>query len=56
MKLEFSRKIYEKYSNIKFNEHPSSGTLRVHVDGQTRRADTDVRVYNGANLRFTQFC
>ena len=26
MKLEFSRKILEKYSNIKFNENPSSGS------------------------------
>jgi len=24
MKLEFSRYIFEKYSNIKFDEHPSS--------------------------------
>jgi hypothetical protein len=26
MKLEFSRQIFEKYSNIKFYENPSSGS------------------------------
>jgi hypothetical protein len=26
MKLEFSGKIFEKYSNIKFHENPSSGS------------------------------
>jgi hypothetical protein len=28
MKLEFFRQIFEKYSNIKFHEDPSSGTDR----------------------------
>jgi hypothetical protein len=26
MKLEFSRQIFEKYSNMKFHENPSSGS------------------------------
>jgi len=26
MKLEFSQQIFEKYSNIKFQENPSSGS------------------------------
>jgi len=30
--------------------------LGVHADGQIRRADTDIRVYDEANRRFTQFC
>ena len=34
MKLEFSRQISEKYSNIKFHENPSSGS-RVDPCGQT---------------------
>ena len=34
MKLECSRQIFEKYSNIKFNENPSSGS-RVVPCGQT---------------------
>jgi len=34
MKLEFSRRIFKKYSNIKFQENPSSGS-RVVPCGQT---------------------
>jgi hypothetical protein len=33
-KLEFSRKFFEKYSNIKFHENLSSG-CRVDAFGQT---------------------
>jgi len=29
MKLEFSRQIFEKFSNIKFHENPSSGSQVV---------------------------
>jgi len=29
MKIEFSLQIFEKYSNIKFNENPSSGSRNV---------------------------
>jgi hypothetical protein len=38
MKLEFSRYIFEKYSNIKFHENPSSGNQVVPcglIDTQT---------------------
>jgi hypothetical protein len=38
MKLEFSGQIFEKYSNIKFNENPSSGSQDVpgeQMDRQT---------------------
>jgi hypothetical protein len=34
MNLKFSWQIFEKYSNIKFNENPSSGS-RVVPRGQT---------------------
>jgi hypothetical protein len=34
MKLKFSRQIFEKYSNIKFHENPSSWR-RVITCGQT---------------------
>ena len=34
MKLEFAEQIFEKYSNIKFSENPSSGSLVV-PNGQT---------------------
>jgi len=37
IKLEFSQKIFEKKSNIKFNEIPFSGRTVVHAD---RRRDT----------------
>jgi hypothetical protein len=41
MKLEFSRQIFEKFSNIKFHENPSNGTRVVRLfrrtDGQTWR-------------------
>ena len=35
MKFEFSQHIFEKYSNIKFHENPSSGSRVVHADGST---------------------
>jgi hypothetical protein len=34
MKFEFSRQIFEKYSDIKFHENPSSGSRVVPCDGQ----------------------
>jgi hypothetical protein len=44
MKLEFCLQTFEKYSNIKFNENPSSGSRAVpcglmdgRTDGQTDR-------------------
>jgi len=40
MKLEISRQIFEKYSNIKFHENPSSGSRVVpcgQTDGRTDR-------------------
>jgi len=36
MKLEFSRQIFEKYSNIRFHENPSEGS-RVIPCGRTDR-------------------
>ena len=38
IKLEFSRQIFEKYSNIKFHENPYSGSRFVPC-GQTDRHD-----------------
>ena len=48
MKLEFSRQAFEKYSNIKFHENPSSWNRVVpceRTDGQDE-----------ANSRFSKFC
>jgi hypothetical protein len=48
MKIEYSRHIFEKYSNIKFNENPSDGSWVVPCGGTYR--------YDEANSRFSQFC
>jgi hypothetical protein len=47
MKLEFSRQIFEKYSDIKFNDNPSSWS-RVVPCGQTDR-------HEEANSHLSQF-
>jgi hypothetical protein len=52
MIFEFSRQIFEKYSNIKFNENPSRERRVVPyfpTNGQTDR-------HEEANSRFSQFC
>jgi hypothetical protein len=51
MKLEFSRQIFEKCSNIKFHENPSSGSRFVSC-GMTSGTDRQ----NEAKCRFSQFC
>jgi len=48
MKLEFSRQIFKKSSNIKFHVNPSSRS-RVVPCRQTDR-------HGEANSRFSQFC
>jgi hypothetical protein len=48
MKLEFSRQILEKYSNIKFHKNPSSGKRAIPrgvMDGHDK-----------ADSRVSQFC
>jgi hypothetical protein len=39
MKIEFSQQIFEKYSNIKFHENPSSGRRDVPYGRIDRRTD-----------------
>jgi len=41
MKLESSQNIFQKYSNAKLNENPSSGSRAVPC-GQTGRRTTDM--------------
>jgi hypothetical protein len=48
MKLEFSRQIFEKYCNIKFQENPSGGS-RVVLFGQTDMTKLTVAFRNPAN-------
>jgi hypothetical protein len=40
MKLEFPRRIFEKYSDVEFHKNPSSGS-RVVPCGQTDRHEKD---------------
>ena len=58
MKLEFYEQIFEKYSNIKFHENLSSGSLVVphgktngRLDGRKDRTGQDK-----VNSRFSKFC
>jgi len=37
MKLEFTRQIFEKYSDIKFSKNPCSGSRVTHAKGQSWR-------------------
>jgi hypothetical protein len=48
MKLEFSRQVFEKYSNVRFHKNPSSGG-RVVPCGHMGR-------YEEAICYFSQFC
>jgi len=51
MKLEFSRQIFEKSTNIKFHENLTSGS-RVPCGRTHGRTD----MHDEANRRFSQFC
>jgi hypothetical protein len=48
VKLEFSRQLIEKYSNIKLHENPSSGS-GILPCGQTDRHETTSRFRNFVN-------
>jgi len=51
VKLEYYRQAFEKYSNIRFRENPSSGSQVVpcgQADGQTH-------VHDEGNSRFSEF-
>jgi hypothetical protein len=52
MKIDFATQTFEKYSNIKFHDNPSSGSRAVPY-GQTDR-QTDK--HDEASSRFLQFC
>jgi hypothetical protein len=59
MKLEFSGQIFEKCSNIKFHENPSSGgrvVLCGRTDGQMNgQTDRQTDRHDEANTRFSKF-
>jgi hypothetical protein len=48
MKLKFSPKIFEKYSNTKFHENPPVGIEMCHADGQTDMTKLTVAFHNFA--------
>jgi hypothetical protein len=52
MQHDFFRQIFEKCSNIEFNENPSNGS-RVVACGRT---DGHSDKHGEANSRFSQFC
>jgi hypothetical protein len=57
MDLEFSRRIFEKKSSIKFHENPWSGGQVLHADGQTDgRVVGRTDKLDEANVRLSQFC
>ena len=49
MKLELYQQIFEKYSDIRFNENPSSGAELLHADRQTNMMKLIVAFRNFAN-------
>jgi len=53
LKLEFSGQVFVNYSNIKFNENPSSGSRAVpcgRTDGQTDMTRLTAACRNFANM------
>jgi len=50
MKLEFSQRIFEKYSNITLHENPSCGSLIVPY----RQMDGRTETYDEAKSRFLE--
>jgi len=56
MKLEFSRHIFEKSSNIQFHKHPFSGNRVVPCRRKDRQVGNQTDKYDEAKSRFSQFC
>jgi len=53
MKFELSKKIVEKYSNIKFHEKPSIGSRAVPSAPPAGRTDRQTNRRDEANSRFS---
>lgn len=53
MKLDIIRQIFEKYSNVKFNENTFSGSLNFYADGRSEKwTDRETDVNDKVNSRF----
>ena len=55
MKLEFSRQVFDKYSNIKFNENTSGASQAVPCRRTDGRTDGQTDRHDEANSLFSQF-
>ena len=51
MKLKFSQQIFEKYTNIKFNENPSCGSRSIRWGQTDDRTDTTKLIFDFEILR-----
>jgi len=56
MKLEFPRKIFEKYSDNKFHKNPPCGSWVVACGQTDRRMGRRPERHDEVNSRFLQFC
>ena len=56
IKFEFSRQIFEKYLNTRFNENPSSVRRFILCGRAGGRAGGRTDGYYGASSRFLQYC
>jgi len=54
MTPEFSRQVFEKYSNIKFHENPSSGSGVVSWGRIDRQTDRQTDRHDNSNSRLSQ--
>ena len=50
MKIQFSQKVFEKYSNIKFHLNPCSGSRVAACGGRDRRAYMEKLIVAFLNL------
>jgi hypothetical protein len=55
MQLEISRHIFEKKSNVKFNQNPSSGSRVVPCGRTDRQRDGRTNGHDEANSHSLQF-
>ena len=56
MKLEFSRQIFEKYSNKNFRGNPYIGSRGVPFGEMDGQIDRQTDRYDEGNCRFLRFC
>jgi len=54
MTLELFQQIFEKYSNLEFDENPSSGVRVVPCEWKEGRTERDR--HNEVNILFSQLC